>query len=217
MNLYIYIDRVSVRVEVSIQKKFIIYHNSISISVGFIIYIYIFLLQKKEVFLVKRGKNHRMDSTHPPESPTRIVPKEECLLLIIGFFIFAGLFCWLFVKCCGCICQLLIAEVHEPVPVPVAVRPRMKIINIDQLMPPVMVHISSNEHEIASKHGGGGRGGCECCAICLGEFEDGELCRVFLKCNHEFHVPCIDAWLLRQNLSCPVCRNSLEDAADDLV
>lgn len=66
-------------------------------------------------------------------------------------------------------------------------------------------------------------GGDNECTICLEEFKDREWCRVFPHCNHEFHVPCIDAWLERQNQSCPVCHNSLEDAAvpnivgDDLV
>ncbi|KAE8055617.1 hypothetical protein FH972_012445 [Carpinus fangiana] len=69
----------------------------------------------------------------------------------------------------------------------------------------------------------GSNGGGNECTICLEEFKDSERCRVFPHCNHEFHVPCIDAWLERQNQSCPVCRNSLEDAAvpnivgDDLV
>ncbi|KAG6643566.1 RING-H2 finger protein ATL74-like [Carya illinoinensis] len=46
------------------------------------------------------------------------------------------------------------------------------------------------------------------CAICLGEFEDGENVRVLPKCNHGFHVSCIDTWLLSHS-SCPNCRHSL--------
>ncbi|XVF81960.1 hypothetical protein PTKIN_Ptkin16aG0004400 [Pterospermum kingtungense] len=46
------------------------------------------------------------------------------------------------------------------------------------------------------------------CPICLGEFVDGEKVRVLPKCNHGFHVRCIDTWLLSHS-SCPTCRQSL--------
>ncbi|CAI9782334.1 unnamed protein product [Fraxinus pennsylvanica] len=46
------------------------------------------------------------------------------------------------------------------------------------------------------------------CPICLGEFVDGEKIRVLPKCNHGFHVRCIDAWLV-SHPSCPNCRHSL--------
>ncbi|KAJ0045345.1 RING-H2 finger protein ATL74-like [Pistacia vera] len=46
------------------------------------------------------------------------------------------------------------------------------------------------------------------CTICLGDFMDGEKIRVLPKCNHGFHVMCIDTWLLAHS-SCPTCRQSL--------
>lgn len=46
------------------------------------------------------------------------------------------------------------------------------------------------------------------CPICLGDFEDGEKVRVLPKCNHGFHVRCIDTWLVSHS-SCPNCRHSL--------
>ncbi|CAH8260058.1 unnamed protein product [Arabidopsis lyrata] len=46
------------------------------------------------------------------------------------------------------------------------------------------------------------------CLICLGDFEDGEKVRVLPKCNHGFHVRCIDTWLLSRS-SCPTCRQSI--------
>ncbi|XP_040988107.1 RING-H2 finger protein ATL74-like [Juglans microcarpa x Juglans regia] len=46
------------------------------------------------------------------------------------------------------------------------------------------------------------------CPICLGEFADGEKVRVLPKCNHGFHVRCIDTWLMSHS-SCPTCRQSL--------
>jgi E3 ubiquitin-protein ligase ATL10/75/76/77/78 len=49
------------------------------------------------------------------------------------------------------------------------------------------------------------------CPICLGEFMDGEKVRVLPKCNHGFHVECIDTWLLSHSScpTCPICRQSL--------
>lgn len=46
------------------------------------------------------------------------------------------------------------------------------------------------------------------CAICLGEFADGERVRVLPPCNHSFHMSCIDTWLVSHS-SCPNCRHSL--------
>lgn len=46
------------------------------------------------------------------------------------------------------------------------------------------------------------------CPICLGEFEKGDKIRMLPKCNHGFHIRCIDTWLVSHS-SCPNCRNSL--------
>lgn len=45
------------------------------------------------------------------------------------------------------------------------------------------------------------------CAVCLGEFEEGEELRKFPECMHCFHVACIDTWLCSHS-SCPVCRSN---------
>ncbi|GJN27658.1 hypothetical protein PR202_gb15700 [Eleusine coracana subsp. coracana] len=46
------------------------------------------------------------------------------------------------------------------------------------------------------------------CVICLSDFEAGEHVRVLPKCNHGFHVRCIDRWLLARS-TCPTCRQPL--------
>ncbi|XP_009619518.1 RING-H2 finger protein ATL78-like [Nicotiana tomentosiformis] len=46
------------------------------------------------------------------------------------------------------------------------------------------------------------------CVICLSEFGVGEKIKVLPKCNHGFHVNCIDKWL-NSHSSCPTCRNCL--------
>ncbi|KAI3927034.1 hypothetical protein MKW92_052139 [Papaver armeniacum] len=44
------------------------------------------------------------------------------------------------------------------------------------------------------------------CAVCLSEVEEGEKARVLPKCNHGFHVDCIDMWF-QSHSTCPLCRN----------
>ncbi|XP_059287306.1 RING-H2 finger protein ATL3-like [Lycium ferocissimum] len=46
------------------------------------------------------------------------------------------------------------------------------------------------------------------CTICLCEFTDGDKMRCLPKCNHGFHVECIDTWL-QCHSTCPLCRNPI--------
>ena len=45
------------------------------------------------------------------------------------------------------------------------------------------------------------------CAVCLGDFEEGEELKTLPECMHSFHVSCIDMWLY-SHTSCPICRAS---------
>lgn len=45
------------------------------------------------------------------------------------------------------------------------------------------------------------------CIICLSEFTIGEKIRILEKCNHGFHLQCIQQWLISHS-SCPTCRSN---------
>ncbi|XP_020115149.1 RING-H2 finger protein ATL66-like isoform X1 [Ananas comosus] len=44
------------------------------------------------------------------------------------------------------------------------------------------------------------------CAVCLGQYNEGEEIRTMPRCGHVFHRECIDRWLIRRSSFCPVCR-----------
>ncbi|GLJ39390.1 hypothetical protein SUGI_0804430 [Cryptomeria japonica] len=46
---------------------------------------------------------------------------------------------------------------------------------------------------------------CTDCSVCLSEFQEDESVRLLPKCNHAFHLPCIDTWL-QSHSNCPLCR-----------
>jgi len=46
------------------------------------------------------------------------------------------------------------------------------------------------------------------CAICLTDIRLGDVVRQLGACNHVFHRPCIDLWLLQQ-ASCPLCKTKV--------
>ncbi|KAF5751810.1 RING-H2 finger protein ATL78-like [Tripterygium wilfordii] len=54
------------------------------------------------------------------------------------------------------------------------------------------------------------------CVICLSEFGSGERVRILPKCNHGFHVICIDRWL-KSHSSCPTCRQCLIKTCQKIV
>ncbi|GLU12394.1 hypothetical protein SLE2022_290790 [Rubroshorea leprosula] len=47
------------------------------------------------------------------------------------------------------------------------------------------------------------------CAVCLSEFEESESGRILPKCNHSFHIECIDMWF-HSHSTCPLCRTLVE-------
>ena len=56
-----------------------------------------------------------------------------------------------------------------------------------------------------------GKGDCESfreCAVCLSEYESGDVVKTLPHCGHQFHAECIDEWLSAR-VSCPICRRDL--------
>ncbi|XP_030464021.1 receptor homology region, transmembrane domain- and RING domain-containing protein 1 isoform X3 [Syzygium oleosum] len=48
----------------------------------------------------------------------------------------------------------------------------------------------------------------EVCAICLEDYKDGEILKT-LPCQHEFHSACVESWLKKGGLFCPVCKHDV--------
>ncbi|XP_008786322.2 E3 ubiquitin-protein ligase Os04g0590900-like [Phoenix dactylifera] len=46
------------------------------------------------------------------------------------------------------------------------------------------------------------------CSVCLSEFREDDSLRLLPKCNHAFHVQCIDTWL-KSHSNCPLCRANI--------
>lgn len=49
------------------------------------------------------------------------------------------------------------------------------------------------------------------CAVCLSDLVSGEKARLLPKCNHGFHVDCIDMWF-QSHSTCPLCRNPVSNS-----
>ncbi|KAL5225202.1 hypothetical protein ABZP36_011841 [Zizania latifolia] len=54
------------------------------------------------------------------------------------------------------------------------------------------------------------------CAVCLSEVADGEKVRMLPKCDHRFHVECIDTWF-RSHETCPLCRAPVGSEAGEVT
>ncbi|XP_021771801.1 RING-H2 finger protein ATL11-like [Chenopodium quinoa] len=54
------------------------------------------------------------------------------------------------------------------------------------------------------------------CSVCLSPFEADEMLRLLPKCNHIFHVTCLEPWLKDHN-TCPLCRAYLVPEPSELT
>uniref|UniRef100_A0A8I6YZA7 RING-type E3 ubiquitin transferase n=2 Tax=Hordeum vulgare subsp. vulgare TaxID=112509 RepID=A0A8I6YZA7_HORVV len=64
----------------------------------------------------------------------------------------------------------------------------------------------------AAKDDAAAAGDASECAVCLGEFQEGERVRLLPGCLHVFHAECIDTWL-HGCANCPLCRAAITAAA----
>ncbi|CAI9760405.1 unnamed protein product [Fraxinus pennsylvanica] len=48
------------------------------------------------------------------------------------------------------------------------------------------------------------------CSVCLSEVSQGEKTRLLPKCNHGFHMDCIDMWF-QSHSTCPLCRDPISN------
>lgn len=53
------------------------------------------------------------------------------------------------------------------------------------------------------------------CSVCLSQLSQGEKARFLPKCNHGFHMQCIDIWF-HSHSTCPLCRNVVTIPPHDL-
>ncbi|KAK9670497.1 hypothetical protein RND81_13G205300 [Saponaria officinalis] len=75
---------------------------------------------------------------------------------------------------------------------------------------PKLTYNNKSAGSLTSVSGPAAEAGEADCAICLSEFVDGDEIRVLPRCNHVFHVACIDTWLIgSQSFCCPSCRQTL--------
>ncbi|CAI5526363.1 unnamed protein product [Closterium sp. Naga37s-1] len=54
------------------------------------------------------------------------------------------------------------------------------------------------------------------CAVCLGDYDEGERIKLLPPCGHRFHADCIDLWLSSKS-TCPICRKDLRWGGRDEV
>ncbi|XP_059628928.1 E3 ubiquitin-protein ligase RHA2B-like [Cornus florida] len=53
------------------------------------------------------------------------------------------------------------------------------------------------------------REGCTECAICLSSMERRDEIRELFNCCHAFHRRCLDEWVEKSHVTCPLCRSKL--------
>lgn len=54
------------------------------------------------------------------------------------------------------------------------------------------------------------------CAVCLDKLEGRQEVRELLNCRHVYHRHCLDAWVEKGHLTCPICRARLLAGEDHL-
>ena len=92
----------------------------------------------------------------------------------------------------------LIGAPHQNTMEPVPVRPTAQQIATASTVSTV----SAEEEEETEENA---------CAICQDIMAEGSQIRTLNRCEHAFHIGCIDIWLQR-HVNCPVCRHDIREA-----
>ncbi|KAL1557707.1 RING-H2 finger protein ATL39-like [Salvia divinorum] len=82
-----------------------------------------------------------------------------------------------------------------------------KSVNKDKL--PVVEHATFRSHNNDKEAEEAEEEGDDDCAVCLRKIEAWHNVRELSKCEHAFHVECLDSWIDRGGDTCPLCRARL--------
>ncbi|XP_050883946.1 E3 ubiquitin-protein ligase RING1-like [Lathyrus oleraceus] len=134
--------------------------------------------------------------------------EEICLILALCFLVFVTLRQWKFFKCLLCKAITTISSSNsnwnegqfQDESIPQNLSPQFEgselELSIINSLPMYQFTKSEIQESLIDTE----------CAICLGEFEEGEWLKLVPNCNHGFHVSCIDKWF-QLHSSCPLCRS----------
>ncbi|KAL9327266.1 hypothetical protein ACSQ67_007911 [Phaseolus vulgaris] len=107
---------------------------------------------------------------------------------------------------------IILCRTHNRLPVtnqnppPQQPQQQPRAVNISLPPRPIPIHTYQKKKKTDDEVAAEGEDDEDCtCAVCLGDFEEGEELRTLPECMHSFHVACIDTWLSSSS-SCPVCR-----------
>ncbi|ESW28317.1 hypothetical protein PHAVU_003G276800 [Phaseolus vulgaris] len=106
---------------------------------------------------------------------------------------------------------IILCRTHNRLPVtdqnpPPQPQQQPRAVNISLPPRPIPIHTYQKKKKTDDEVAAEGEDDEDCtCAVCLGDFEEGEELRTLPECMHSFHVACIDTWLSSSS-SCPVCR-----------